>query len=227
MEKIFEKLRLDGAKLVGSCKLKSPPLKDFPNLIYAISIAVKLSDSVLQTIKNKPTISYFQHYRTANAKLDQLAFTCVSMIEDLGYNAFPIPASQSDNTQGQNYSGIFQHKTAARLSGLGYIGKNGLLITKEYGSKVRFATVLTDMPLNISDNLLENECLSCNICVNACPGGAISGKVWQEGMSREEFFDAEKCSQNMKNYKDIGRGAVCGICISVCPKNILNLNKKS
>jgi epoxyqueuosine reductase QueG len=225
MEKIYEKLRQDGAKLIGSCKLPNAPLKEFPNLIYAISIAVKLSDSVLKTIVDRPTISYFQHYRTANARLDQLAFTCVSMIEDLGYNAFPIPASQSDNTQGQNYSGVFQHKTAARLSGLGYIGKNGLLITKEYGSKVRFATVLTDMPLNCETNILENECKGCDLCVKACPGGAISGKIYSEGMKREEFFDAEKCSQNMKKYKDIGRGAVCGICISVCPKNKLNLHK--
>jgi epoxyqueuosine reductase QueG len=225
MEKIYEKLRQDGAKLIGSCKLPNAPLKEFPNLIYAISIAVKLSDSVLKTIVDRPTISYFQHYRTANARLDQLAFTCVSMIEDLGYNAFPIPASQSDNTQGQNYSGVFQHKTAARLSGLGYIGKNGLLITKEYGSKVRFATVLTDMPLNCETNILENDCKGCDLCVKACPGGAISGKIYSEGMKREEFFDAEKCSQNMKKYKDIGRGAVCGICISVCPKNKLNLHK--
>jgi len=225
MDKIFDKLKQDGAKLVGACKLPNPPLKDFPNLIYAISIAVKLSDSVLKTIVDRPTISYFQHYRTANTRLDQLAFTCVSMIEELGYSAFPIPASQSDNTQGQNYSGVFQHKTAARLSGLGYIGKNGLLITKEYGSKVRFATVLTDMPLNCDNKILENECKGCDLCVKACPGGAISGKIYTDGMKREEFFDAEKCSQNMKKYKDIGRGAVCGICISVCPKNKLNLHK--
>ncbi len=226
MDKIIARLKNDGATLVGCCKLPEPPLKDFENLVYAISIAVKLSDTILQTIKNRPSISYFQHYRTANARLDQLSFTCVQMIENLGYNAFPIPASQSDNTQGQEYRGLFQHKTAARLSGLGYIGKNGLLLTDKYGSKVRFATVLTDMPVSTENKIMENQCKGCEICVKACPGGAINGKVYQEGMKREEFFDAEKCSKNMKNYKDIGRGAVCGICISVCPKNKLNLNKK-
>ena len=226
MQEIFDKLKNDGAALVGACVLPTPPLKDFPKLTNAISIAVKLSDSVLQTIIDKPTISYFQHYRTANYKLDQLAFTCVTMLEKMGYNAFPVPASQSDNTDGIEYKGIFPHKTAARLSGLGCIGKNGLLITKEYGSKVRFATVLTDMPVSYIPTILQNECNGCNLCVKACPGGAISGKIYTEGMSRDDFFDAEKCSLNMKNYKDIGRGAVCGICISVCPKNKLNPYKK-
>ena len=221
MQEIREKLIKEGAKLVGFCELKEPPLKDLPNLKYAISIAVKLSDSILSTIKDKPTISYFQHYRTANYKLNQLAFSCVGILEDLGYNAFPIAASQSDNTDGVEYRGVFPHKTAARLSGLGFIGKSGLLLTQKYGSKVRFATVLTDMPLKADLPILENMCKGCTICEKACPGGAISGKIYQEGMSREDFFDAEKCSHNMKNYMDVGRGAVCGICISVCPFNKL------
>ena len=110
---------------------------------------------------------------------------------------------------------------AARLAGLGFIGKSGLFISKDYGSKIRLATVLTDAPL-VSDNTpLESMCKGCNKCVLACPAGAISGKEYVEGMQREEFFSAEKCSHNMKNYKDIGRGAVCGICIKVCPFNKL------
>lgn len=221
MQIIKQKLLEEGAKLVGFCELKNSPLKEFPKLKYAISIAVKLSDAVLATIKDKPTISYFEHYRTANFKLNQLAFTCVSMLEDKGYNAFPIAASQSDNTDGIEYRGVFQHKTAARLSGLGFIGKSGLLITPQYGSKVRFATVLTDMPLKNEFPIIENACKNCNICVKACPAGAISGIIYKEGMQREDFFDAEKCSYNMKKYADIGRGSVCGICISVCPYNKL------
>jgi len=224
MQILREKLIKEGAKLVGFCELKTSPIKDQPNLKYAVSIAVKLSDSILSTIKEKPTISYFNHYRTANYKLNLIAFSCVNLIEEMGYNAFPIPASQSDNTEGVEYRGVFQHKTAARLSGLGFIGKSGLLLTKEYGSKVRFATVLTDLPLKADLPIIENACGECSNCVKACPGGAISGKVYVEGMQREDFFDAEKCSHNMKKYMDIGRGAVCGICISVCPYNKLKTN---
>lgn len=217
---IKEQLLVQGASLVGFCELEKSPLVDFPELKYAVSIAIKLSDAVIKTIKDRPSISYFHHYRTVNFRLDQLALSCVLRLEKGGYQAFPIGASQSDNTVDKNlFTGVFQHKTAARLSGLGYVGKNALLITKEYGSKVRFCTVLTDCPLQRDRDLLPDLCDDCLLCVKSCPAGAISGKKYEVGMDREEFFSAEKCSENMKKYKDVGRGAVCGICIAVCPKN--------
>ncbi len=219
---IEELLLKNGADLVGFFKLEKSPIESNEGLIYGVTIARKLSDAVLKTITTRPTISYFQHYRMTNTKLDLLSLDLISFLEKNGYEAFPIAASQSDNSNGKDlYKGVFQHKTGARLSGLGFIGKSGLLLTKEYGSKVRFATVLTNLPLSPKREIIENACGNCNICVKACPGGAISGIVYKEGMAREDFFDAEKCSSNMKTYKDVGRGAVCGICIKVCPYNKL------
>lgn len=148
-----------------------------------------------------------------------LCLDCVRMIENNGFNAFPIAASQSRNTDKEQYAGVFPHKTGAVLSGLGYIGKNALLITDEYGSRIRLATVLTDMPLMPEREMLENGCGDCHICVDACPAKAISGRNYTYGEPRESIFDPKRCSDNMKTYKDIGRGAVCGICIAVCPKN--------
>ena len=116
------------------------------------------------------------------------------------------------------YRGIFPHKTGAVLSGLGFIGKNGLLIT-EYGSAVRLASVLTDMPLSAQKEIKPCLCGDCQICKNACPAGAITGELYVNGAERSTIFDAKKCSEHMKTYKNIGRGAVCGICISVCPYN--------
>lgn len=222
-EKDIEKLLLDGgASLVGFCQIESSPIENQPNLKFAVTIAYKLADAVLKTIENRPTMAYFQHYRAVNARLDSLALDVVRFIESQGFNAFPIAASQSTNNDKSAYRGIFPHKTAACLSGVGYIGKNALLYTKEFGSKVRLATVLTDMPLVRQREIIVGGCGDCEICKKACPAGAISGKNFEVGMQREDFFDAEKCSTNMKNYKDIGRGAVCGICIKVCPKNRLN-----
>lgn len=214
-------LKNGGASLVGFCDLGASPIKNQDGLRYAVSIAYKLSNSVLKTIEERPTLAYFQHYRAVNAKLDGLVLDVIRYIENQGYEAFPVAASQSTNDDKSAYRGIFAHKTAACLSGIGYIGKNALLLTKEYGSKVRLATVLTDMPLERQREIIVNGCGDCEMCKNACPAGAISGKNFESGMVREDFFDAEKCSNNMKNYKDVGRGAVCGICIKVCPKNKL------
>ncbi len=207
-----------GADLVGFSSLGESGVKG-QDLSYAITIAIKIPDAILKTINNRPTIEYFHEYRTANAMLDNMSFRLARFIEKQGYNAYPIGASQSDPSS--NFSGLFSHKKGARLSGLGFIGKNCLLITKEYGSKVRLATVLTDMPVVSQREIITNGCGDCDICQKACPCGAISGKNYIEDISREEFFSAEKCSHNMKNYKDIGRGAVCGICIKVCPYNKL------
>ena len=207
-----------GADLVGFCDLHGE-ISDFPQLPYGVSIAVKLSDMVLKTIENAPSFVYFQHYRTANALLDNIAFRLARKIEELGYSALPIAASQS---LGKNnpYRGVLPHKTVAVKSGLGFVGKSGLFLSEIYGSKLRLATVLTDLPVQAEQPVIENGCGDCQLCKRACPAGAIFGEL--PTTNGERNFDPEKCSRYMKeHFQDIGRGSVCGICIKVCPKNKL------
>lgn len=208
-----------GADIVGFCELPQSPLPDMPQLKYAVSIGVKLSDAILQTIESAPSFVYFQHYRTANTLLDSVAFRLSRLLEEKGYSALPVAASQS---LGKNnpYRGVIAHKTVAVLSGLGFVGKSGLFLSTEYGSKVRLATILTNAPLQNELPIIENGCDDCKICQKACPAGAIFGeKPTTDG---ERNFDAEKCSKYMKeHFQDIGRGSVCGVCIKVCPKNKL------
>ncbi len=208
-----------GADLVGFCKI--PSATSFaPALTHAVSIAVKLSDAVLQTIDSAPSFVYFQHYRAANALLDQIAFRVAREIEKRGYRALPVAASQSQGKDNP-YRGVIPHKTVAVLAGLGFVGKSGLFLTEEYGSKVRLATVLTDLPVEAELPVIENGCGTCELCKTACPAGAIFGELPKTNGERN--VDAEKCSKYMKeHFQDIGRGSVCGICIKVCPKNKLS-----
>ncbi len=208
-----------GADLVGFCELSNTPVKELPTHKYAISLGVKLADAVLKTIDGAPSFVYFQHYRTANALLDQIAFRLAREIEKSGYSALPIAASQS---LGKNnpYRGVLPHKSVAVLSGLGFVGKSGLFLSSDYGSKVRLATVITDMPLSNELPVIENGCGECTLCEKACPAGAIFGALPTTDGARN--FDAEKCSKYMKeHFQDVGRGSVCGVCIKVCPKNKL------
>ena len=147
----------EGATACGGCELDFAPIKGQETLRYAFSIVVKLSDSILKTVDGAPTFAYFQHYRTANALLDSIAFKMVSKIEKAGYQAFPVAASQSQGKE-RPYEGVISHKIAATQSGLGFIGKSGLFLSKDYGSKVRLATVLTDMPLKAELPIIENGC---------------------------------------------------------------------
>ncbi len=220
---IYKKAIDKGCAIVGFCKLdeksKNSIFFNGSQFDYAVTIGIKLADGILKTINNAPSFAYFQHYRIANSKLDDTAFDIANIIENNGYLALPVGASQSMGSNNK-YRGIISHKSVAVQCGLGFVGKSGLFISREYGSKIRLATVLTNMPLERQLPILENACKSCNECVKNCPAEAILGQVYDG--TCERVIDAEKCSKYMKdNFQDIGRGSVCGICIKVCPYNNL------
>ncbi|MDD4688708.1 MAG: epoxyqueuosine reductase [Eubacteriales bacterium] len=183
-------------------------------LPYAISIVIPLSKYVLSKVDTMPTFEYFHHYRTVNAFIDNALLRCAFEIEKRGYNYLCVGASQSTS----EYKGYFSHKQAARLAGLGYIGKSALFISEKYGPAIRLGTILTDMPFEVGSPI-DKDCGECTICRDLCPAMAIRGVNYKEGMERSEIFDAAACSNHMKKaYQHIGRGSVCGICISKCPK---------
>ena len=72
--------------------LLPPSLLD--RLPYGISVGYHLSDAILEEIENQPTPLYFHHYQRVNILLDTIGLIVTSTIQDLGYQAMPIPASQ-------------------------------------------------------------------------------------------------------------------------------------
>lgn len=207
-----------GASFVGFSNVydKLPErLKKYP---CAITFGLRLSDAIIDEIDGKPTITYFNHYRSVNALIDQIALRVLLCLQENGYNAYTIGASQSDPGAPEPYSGVFPHKTGAVLSGMGWIGKNGLFIHKDFGPRVRLGTVLTDAEISSGNTVMESKCSACTRCVDACPAMALTGNMWKPGAPRDTLVDARACSEYMNgNFRHIGRGSVCGICIRVCP----------
>lgn len=205
----------EGAADVGFAKVPDGP---FGENSYAISIVIRLSDAVVDEIDGEPTHTYFHHYRTVNAFIDRLVLKTGIILQNHGYKYIPIGASQSININGWNYNGRYSHKKAASLANLGGIGKSSLFLHKNYGARVRLGTLFTNCEFETKQEEYHSPCTECDRCVKACPPGAIKGMLWQLGTERSQVFDPEKCSEYMKkNFKHIGRGAVCGICMSVCP----------
>lgn len=205
-----------GSSFVGLSNVKDKLPESLKKYPFAITIGVRLSNAIIDEVGDKPTFTYFHHYRTLNAFIDQITLRIMLYLMDKGFKAYAIPASQS--IPNANYSGIFPHKTAAIQAGLGWIGKNGLFVSKDYGPGVRLGTVLTDMPFIGSDEVLKSKCGECRKCVDNCPAMALTGNSWEEGCDRGRVVDAKACSEFMNvKFKNIGRGSVCGICISVCP----------
>ena len=197
---------------------------DKSGLTYGISIVSSLSDAVVDEIlwDTKPTHSYFHHYRTTNAFLDRCMLDIGHILEKNGYLYVPIGASQSIRTEEDmmGFHGRYSYKKGACLAALGVMGTNGLFLHKEHGPRVRLGTILTDCEL-IDENpplLVNTTCEHCGLCAKSCPAGAIYGRVYEVGMPEFMLVDPQKCSTFMKDkFKMMGRGAVCGICMAVCP----------
>ena len=100
--------------------------------------------------------------------------------------------------------------------GLGELARCGFLVTQEYGSCLRLATVTTDMPLVLDkpvDLGVQEFCEGCVACAKACPVGAIpeGPKEVVRGV-RKWALRAERCYRYWHEA-----GTDCGICIAVCP----------
>lgn len=202
-------------KQVSQVGFSKAPDTPFDGLNGAISVVLHLSDAVIDQISGAPTHTYFHHYRTVNAYLDNVMLNLVLFLQNMGFDAAAVPASQSV----EGLQGIFSHKKAAVRAGLGYIGKSALFISHKFGPRVRLGTVFTNAPLTLKNEKQEDRCGACGLCAANCGALAIKNIPYSEGMSREDIFDAKACSDYMKSqFKHIGRGAVCGVCMAVCPK---------
>jgi epoxyqueuosine reductase QueG len=198
------------------CKQGGEYLRKFPR---AISIGIRLLDAVVDELHRHEepavTCTYTALYNSANSRLDHISLLLAKRIQEKGYKAYTIPASQTVDSN--KLIGTFSHKLAANLAGLGWIGKSCLLTTPSYGPRVRFATILTDAPLN-AGSPIGQKCSDCMKCVNSCPAKAFTGASFNPSEPREVRFNAHLCrSYRKKREEKLGEGFLCGLCVYVCP----------
>jgi epoxyqueuosine reductase QueG len=184
----------------------------------AISIGVRLLDAVVNELyrHEDPAViyTYTALYNSVNSHLDDVGLLLAKGIQEKGYQAYAIPASQTVDSN--KLIGVFSHKLAANLAGLGWIGKSCLLITPSYGPRVRFATILTDAPLKAGSPIGE-KCEDCRECMDICPVKAFTGAPFNPLEPREVRFNAHLCRSYFKKREEkLGDGR-CGLCVYVCP----------
>jgi epoxyqueuosine reductase QueG len=187
----------------------------------AISMGIELSHSIVNQLPRRAERTVAANYRShgygiVNQRLNLLASRVFSYLQQQGYNAMPIPASQRVSDEG--LCGVFSHKLASHLAGLGWIGKSCLLVTPQAGPRVRWTTVLTDAPLAITGERLDEQCGDCVQCVEICPVRAFTGRAFRDDEPREARYDAAKCDRYFTRMKEKdAETAVCGLCLYVCP----------
>jgi len=136
----------------------------------------------------------------------------INFLKDKGYNAV--------------FTNCLPYRTLAVKAGIGNIGKNGFVYTKEYGSYLRLTCVVTDAILDWVDNgtVSENDCGNCEICIKSCPTGALKGPgqydydmclhQWQQGKGIHGTNIPREDREKTENYL-----MRTGKCIEVCPRN--------
>jgi len=184
------------------------PMELPDGLTHAVVIAKSMDFDLIRTspsatASTAPALGY-----THDAAL---LLSLAQYIRSLGYQAV---ACQNDTTLAIPY---------AIQAGLGELGRNSLLITKEFGPRVRLGRVLTDMPL-IADAPkpfgVAKTCDVCRRCANNCPPQAIDHGPPTANVHNASNIkgvkkwttDAEKCFKFWTS-----RGTDCGNCIRTCP----------
>ena len=187
----------------------------------AISVGIVLLNTIVDQLPQRAEravcVEYRSHaYDIINDRLDFVTSRLGSALQRAGYRALPVPASK--RVDDARICASFSHKMAAHLAGLGWIGKSCLFITPKNGARVRWATVLTDAPLEPTGRPSEEKCGECTECVTICPVQAFTGRPFHPSEPREARYDAAKCDRYFDSLKKVdAESAVCGLCLYICP----------
>jgi epoxyqueuosine reductase len=247
-QNLLSRAKRSGADVAGIARVKD--LVEAGALVHepldgarsAVVVGVRQSYAAL----NSPVIQAAQHDTVyAYGQVDAAAHALVRFLEDAGYQALAIPAflpiDMSDQLKGM--LGEVDHRRAAVLAGIGTYGKNNLLLTKQYGPRVRLATVVTTATIAAGKPLRKSLCTECGACVDACPAHALDepgktdkracGKVvfdyglrglmrfgyrWNDSdeQQRMELLKSRSIRELWQNFM-VGIYYTCFACQAVCP----------
>jgi len=193
-------------------------LTEFP---LAVSIGVLLSDAVVNSLTSQSDRFALQNYRfhafdMVNPLINIIILRLSHILMENGFLALSVPPGKTMDTD--KHYGLFSHKMAANLAGLGWIGKSCLLVTPDRGPRVRWGTILTNAPLSPGKPIQAEHCGTCTLCVEGCPANAFTGQAFNPSEAREARMDVAKCYHyvQVERMNTIGVNA-CGLCVYVCP----------
>jgi len=202
--------RWDEAPLAPLVPKEFRPRSIVPGTKTVIVIGFPVSLPIVDTA---PSIWYHELYRTVNILLDSCGYRLSLFLTDLGYPSVWVPRDGygSIDVLVDKPIAFFSHRHAAYCAGLGNFGINNMLLTPEYGPRVRLASIFTAADLPTDPLREEPLCTKCMRCVKACPVAAIPSVGYPEGLT-----DKKACALRSQ---DLHREYIspCGCCIKVCP----------
>ena len=236
-EKLIDKVKEMDIPLVGFAPVErwaDPPeelpnkFKDWipeefwPQSIYpeAKTVIVIGLPVQLPIVETAPSIYYHELYNIVNTLLDSKGYEISNFLTEEGYPSIFLPRDAYGNIEVllKNPVAFFSHKHAAYLAGMGSFGENNVILTKEYGPRVRFTSIFTTAVIEGDPIPGEDLCTHCKRCITQCPVNAISEGTEIEDDSDDFFRPIDKiaCANRSKMLRNEFKSP-CGICIKVCP----------
>jgi epoxyqueuosine reductase QueG len=227
---------LRAESLKDSESLYSGMMKIFPQARSVISFLAPFPKGCLHLLKDpaRGLPFYIRLAGLGGRKLDEMSINMCLYLEEQGFVAAPVfICTPLEMPKSLDLWGYLSQIDLAARSGLGWIGKNGLLISPKYGPRLGLGTVMTDAVLEEDQWKDPGKCPDgCSICVEQCPAQALDGTgrvnrlncTMRQAIAPLSILMAKEFP--MKEHRDmiINLGAVdehtwyrCNACVVQCP----------
>ncbi len=186
-----------------------------PGAQSVIILASEVFKEVVQHFTSKRSVGdlYLSDLAKRNMELvdgylDWDAYNIIKRLHKLGYKGIPLPAGGAP-FDSREIRGVIPFVKLAQMAGIGTIGWHGMLLTPEFGARIRLSALITDAPLpatRAADKYYP--CPECNgACIKVCPISAITHPDETKGTT----FDRFKCNNMIES------SGGCSECLKVCP----------
>ena len=151
---------------------------------------------------------YKRNLNVVNGHLDWEAYKTIKKLHQIGYKGLAFTAGDSP-TDARLIESAFSYKYAAASAGLGIIGWHSMLLTPEFGPRLRLSCIITDAPLQLTAPAeQEHPCVKCGgACIRICPASAINKPKEDEGANVDKYACFAYCSASEG----------CSECMKACP----------
>ncbi|MFX1514073.1 MAG: 4Fe-4S dicluster domain-containing protein, partial [Promethearchaeota archaeon] len=171
-----------------------------------LGMEMKWDDGIELAPSTKCEIEVFRVYKV----LGEITIELTEFLKEQGYK------SEAHHP----FGGKLLYGPHVVAAGLGILGRNGLIITPEFGPRQRWSMITTDadIPKSLKRDFdeLKEFCKSCGSCVKNCKGGAIYNEPKTQNSGIFTYIDRSKCIKSLLNYN------YCSYCLKICPPGIPN-----
>ena len=196
-----------GAASIGYTKLPRRWVFQDKAVMYDNAIVVSMEMDA-NGINSAPSVACMRVVMDTYRDLGRINNHLAAFLRERGYGAHA----------GHPLNGLALYPPLAQMAGLGWMGLNGLIITPEFGPRVRLAAVFTsiqDLPFNEGNDhqWIRDFCENCRICHRECPPDAILDDPVVRPDGSETYIKNEVCFPYFNEYHG------CSVCVKVCPFN--------